>query len=78
MNNAALFAALIICLELSLAPPPAHAQLDLYSKEQRVEFTPEWRGERFPDGRPNVPDSVLARLKDATSEETWDVLQDAG
>ena len=57
---------------------PAHAQLDLFSKEQRVEFTPEWHGERFPDGRPNVSDLVLTRLKDVTADEAWDVLQDAG
>jgi 4-hydroxy-4-methyl-2-oxoglutarate aldolase len=56
---------------------PAVAQLDLFSKEQRIEFTPEWHGGRFPDGRPNVPDSVLARLKDVTADEAWDVLQDA-
>jgi hypothetical protein len=48
------------------------AQLDLFSPQQRVEFTPEWHGERFPDGRPNVPDSVLV-----TVDEAWDVLQDA-
>lgn len=57
---------------------PAHAQFDLFSKEQRVEFTPEWHGDRFPDGRPNVPDSVLTRLKDVTADQAWDVLQDAG
>ena len=57
---------------------PAHAQLDLFSKEQRVEFTPDWHGDRFADGRPNVGDAVLARLKDVTADEAWDVLQDAG
>jgi regulator of RNase E activity RraA len=57
---------------------PANAQLDLISKEQRIEFTLEWRGDRFPDGRPDVPDSVLTRLKDVTADEAWDVLQDAG
>jgi 4-hydroxy-4-methyl-2-oxoglutarate aldolase len=56
----------------------AYAQLDLFSKEQRVEFTPGWRGERFSDGRPKVPDSVLTRLKGVTADEAWDVLQDAG
>ncbi len=58
-------------------PVPAYAQLDLFSKEQRIEFTPEWHGDRFPDGRPHVPDSVLARLKDVTADEALDVLQDA-
>jgi 4-hydroxy-4-methyl-2-oxoglutarate aldolase len=56
----------------------AQAQLDLFSKEQRVEFTPGWHGDRFSDGRPNVADVVLSRLKDVTADEAWDVLQEAG
>jgi 4-hydroxy-4-methyl-2-oxoglutarate aldolase len=56
----------------------AYGQLDLFSREQRIEFTPEWHGDRFPDGRPNVPESVVSRLKDVTADEAWDVLQDAG
>jgi 4-hydroxy-4-methyl-2-oxoglutarate aldolase len=54
------------------------AQLGLFSKEQRVAFTPQWQGPRFPDGRPQVPDSILVRLKGVTAEEAWDTLQDAG
>ena len=77
MNKAAVLTGVTFCLALPLAVP-AHAQLDLFTKEQRVEFTPQWHGDRFPDGRPNVPDSVLARLKDATAEQAWDVMQDAG
>jgi 4-hydroxy-4-methyl-2-oxoglutarate aldolase len=77
MNKTVFFAGLTICLALPLVMP-AHAQLDLFSKDQRIEFTPEWKGDRFADGRPNVPDSVLARLKDVTADEAWDVLQDAG
>ena len=69
----ALRALLLFSLTLS-----AYGQLGLFSKEQRIEFTPEWSGERFPDGRPKVPDSVLPRLKDVTADEAWDVLQDAG
>jgi regulator of RNase E activity RraA len=56
----------------------ASAQLGLFSKEQRVEFTREWKGERFPDGRPKVPDSVLERLKTVSAEEAWGVLMQAG
>lgn len=67
-----------ILLSLLAWPSPSSAQLELFSKEQRIEFTPEWHGDRFPDGRPNVPDSVLARLKDVTADEAWDVLQEAG
>jgi regulator of RNase E activity RraA len=77
MKKATFLIAMMFCVMLPLSTP-AHAQLDFFSKEQRVEFTPQWHGDRFPDGRPNVPDSVLARLKDATAEQAWDVLQDAG
>jgi 4-hydroxy-4-methyl-2-oxoglutarate aldolase len=77
MTRATRFVAIVCCLASTLLLP-ARAQLGLFSKEQRVEFTPEWQGDRFPDGRPNVPDSVLARLKDVTADEAWDVLQDAG
>jgi 4-hydroxy-4-methyl-2-oxoglutarate aldolase len=77
MTRAAFVAGLMGWLVLPLAAP-AHAQLDLFSRDQRIEFTPEWHGDRFPDGRPNVPDSVLTRLKGVTADEAWDVLQDAG
>jgi len=70
-------AALVLAAALALTAP-AYSQLDLFSKEQRIEFTPEWHGDRFPDGRPNVPDDVLSRLKDVTADEAWDLLQDAG
>ncbi|MFY9950289.1 MAG: RraA family protein [Candidatus Sulfotelmatobacter sp.] len=77
MKRTSFLTGMTFSLALSLAAP-AHAQLDLFSKEQRVEFTPQWHGDRFPDGRPNLPDAVLARLKNATAEQAWDVLQDAG
>ncbi|MGH9344454.1 MAG: RraA family protein, partial [Terriglobia bacterium] len=56
----------------------AEAQLGMFSKQQIIEFTPDWHGARFPDGRPDVPDSVLQRLKNATAEEAWEILQRAG
>lgn len=45
------------------------------SKEQLLALTPEWKGERFPDGRPKAPDSLLDRLKLVTLEEAWAVLR---
>lgn len=53
------------------------AQLGMFSKEQRIEFTREWKGERDEGGRPLVPDSVLERLKNTTAEEAWGVLRGA-
>ena len=55
-----------------------HGQLGLFSPEQRIAFTPDWHGDRFPDGRPQVPDAVLQRLHSVTADEAWDVLQEAG
>ncbi|HKS96252.1 MAG TPA: RraA family protein [Terriglobia bacterium] len=56
----------------------AYAQLGMFSKEQRVELTREWKGERFPDGRPKVPDALLEQLKTVDAEEAWGVLRGAG
>jgi regulator of RNase E activity RraA len=34
-----------------------------------VEYTKAWTGDRFPDGRPKVPDQWLERAKDISQEE---------
>lgn len=41
-------------------------------------LTPEWKGERFADGRPNVSDAMLERLKNISIEEVWGVLRNKG
>lgn len=41
-------------------------------------LTPEWKGDRFPDGRPKVPDLVLERLREATLEQIWGFLARKG
>jgi 4-hydroxy-4-methyl-2-oxoglutarate aldolase len=73
MNRFVIAAGLICC-----APIPLCAQLGMFSNEQRIDITRAWTGERFPDGRPKVPDGVLDRLKDVTAEEAWDTLRGAG
>ena len=40
-------------------------------KEEIIALTPEWKGERFPDGRPKVDDKYLKALKNLTLEEVW-------
>jgi len=62
-------------LALTTLPAPSFAQLGLFTPEQRIQFSPGWKGERFADGRPKVPDETLARLKDVTAEEAWGVLR---
>jgi len=48
------------------------------SREQLVFLTAEWKGERFPDGRPKVPDPVLARMRKVSIEEAWGFLRSRG
>jgi regulator of RNase E activity RraA len=45
------------------------------SKEDMLALTPNWKGERFENGRPKVPDELLKRLKLVTLEEAWAVLR---
>lgn len=45
------------------------------TKEQLLFLTREWKGDRFADGRPKVPDSILNRMKLVTLEEAWSVLR---
>jgi regulator of RNase E activity RraA len=48
------------------------------TKEELIFLTPEWKGERFPDGRPKVPDNILQRMKAVSVEEAWAVMKNAG
>lgn len=57
-----------------------------FTKAQRVGSSPEyikaltsdWKGERFPDGRPRVSDAILKRLKHVAMEEAWGYLRSKG
>jgi regulator of RNase E activity RraA len=42
--------------------------------EDIIQLTPLWQGERFSNGRPKVPDAILARMAGITTEEAWGVL----
>ncbi len=56
----------------------SQSQAQQISKEQMLFLTPEWTGERFEDGRPKVPDSILERMKEVTHEEAWAVMKNEG
>ena len=61
-----------LLLGLVLAVPLRAQQI---SRDELIFLTPEWKGERFPDGRPKVPDAILKRMKLVTHEEAWAVLK---
>jgi 4-hydroxy-4-methyl-2-oxoglutarate aldolase len=56
---------------------PAFSQVKT-TKEQMMFYTAEWKGERFPDGRPKIPDSLLTRAVDVSIEDVWDYLRERG
>ena len=59
-----------------LASTCAYAQLYSFSKQDLIDFTADSPFERFPDGRPKVPDSLIERARGLSSEEVWSGLED--
>jgi len=47
-------------------------------REDMIQLTPLWQGERFPNGRPKVPDDILRRMRRITLEEAWGPLWNEG
>jgi regulator of RNase E activity RraA len=63
---------------LCFTPLLVKAQVGVFTKDHVEAYSPEWKGERFPDGRPKVPDEILARMKPVSIEEAWAVLKRHG
>ena len=63
---------------LLLITPFSHGQLNTFSKDQLTDYTAQNPFDRLPDGRPKVPDSLMERARDLSSEEIWAVLQEKG
>lgn len=69
-----LFLLTLLCSIVLLSLPVIAQQI---SKEKLIFLTPEWKGDRFEDGRPKVADEILDRMKLVTLEEAWAVLKGA-
>ena len=63
---------------LSACMLAAAAQGQTMPKEELVFLTGEWKGERFADGRPKIPDDLLERAGKIGIEEAWQVLNNEG
>lgn len=63
---------------LLLAACASQAQQVTLTADQIKAITPEWKGERFEDGRPKVSDKLLERLKAVHLEEAWGILRNKG
>ena len=76
MKNLKRISRIFVCLAaMTAATAIARAQQGFFTSEDVIKYTPDWHGDRFPDGRPKVPDQILDRMKRVTLEEAWAVLQ---
>ena len=71
------FAVALVALAIAV-PAMSDAQIFSLSKEQMIEYTAQNPFDRFPDGRPKVPDGLIARAKGLSAEEVWAILPNKG
>jgi regulator of RNase E activity RraA len=57
-----------------LAPAATYAQVFQFSKQDLIDYTAKNPFERFPDGRPKVPEEYLQRAQAMSAEEAWAIL----
>jgi 4-hydroxy-4-methyl-2-oxoglutarate aldolase len=73
MNPKSALLAVLLCLAFH-----SRAQEITLSGDQIKALTPDWKGDRSPDGRPKVSDQLLTRLKNVSLEEAWGYLRNKG
>src|SRR5947207_14647234 len=67
--------ALVFCALFCVAPALSQVKM---AHDQMLFYASEWKGERFPDGRPKLPDSLLKRAAETTTEDVWEFLRERG
>lgn len=68
----------IFCLIFLSVFSPAIVNAQTISKDELVFLTSQWKGERFADGRPKVPDDLLVRARNIGIDDAWTVLKNLG
>jgi len=71
----AIISTLLACF--LLAASPAKSQVKM-TRDQMLFYTSDWKGDRYPDGRPKLPDALLKRAVDMSIEDVWDFLRSRG
>src|ERR1700736_6019088 len=67
----------MLLASISFAVAPVLAQVKM-TRDQMMFYTSDWKGDRFPDGRPKVPDELVKRALDVSIEDVWDYLGEHG
>ena len=68
-------AALVACAIATAIPASSQVKM---TRDQMMFYTSDWKGDRFPDGRPKVPDDLLKRALDVSIEDIWEYLRGLG
>jgi regulator of RNase E activity RraA len=53
-------------------------QAQTIPKEELTFLTTEWKGERFADGRPRIPDAVIEQARTVSLDDVWTILEGEG
>ncbi|MBD0349871.1 MAG: RraA family protein, partial [Flavisolibacter sp.] len=69
--NAAIVLLILVCFS-------SYVSAQTISKEEMIFLTSEWKGERFPDGRPKIADDLLQRARRIYIDDAWTVLKNEG
>ncbi|MEU0738965.1 RraA family protein [Streptomyces sp. NPDC006134] len=56
----------------------SHVRNVVASKKEVEYLTAEWKGARYPDGRPKVSDGLLKRMRIMSVEQAWGALRERG
>jgi hypothetical protein len=64
---------IVVILGSLAAVWPGSAQVFKLTREQMIQYTARNPFDRFPDGRPKVPDSILERVKGLSAEEVFGI-----
>lgn len=71
----------LLCLSLLMAGSfifsSVSAQPSSLTKDEMLQYTALWKGERFPDGRPKVSDDLINRMRYVSVTEAWQILNGA-
>jgi regulator of RNase E activity RraA len=66
---------LLACTLLGVSPVFGQVKM---TRDQMLFYTSDWKGDRFPDGRPKLPDTLLKRALDQSIEDVWEYLRAQG
>jgi 4-hydroxy-4-methyl-2-oxoglutarate aldolase len=68
----------VLLSALAIGGAPATPKISLATVDRVQLYTSAWTGERLPDGRPKVSDSILRRMENISIEDAWGVLRNEG